>query len=94
MIAMNILWLLVAIATFFLLRGRRLVTRLLVSGAVFLLLSVASLLAILKWGEDQPLGGSVPLTKEALEQEGMTQEEWEEYKRSVTEEGTDPEDEK
>lgn len=94
MIAIHFLWLLAALVVFFMLRRLRLLTRIAISMLVFLVLSGLTMYFVLRWAGDPPPQGSVPLTKEALEQEGMTQEEWEEYKRSVTEEGTDPEDEK
>jgi hypothetical protein len=80
MIALVVVWLGVSLGIFVLLRRTRLVVRLLIAVAVFVLLAGMSLLFLTRIG-DPPPEGSVPVTQEFLQRGAVSQEEWDEYVR-------------
>lgn len=81
MIALEFLLLLASGLIFLLLRGRNLRLALALSILFFVAGTLTAVLLLHLIG-DPPPEGTVPLTREALEKEGMTKAEWEEYQRS------------
>ena len=81
MIALLVLNLLLTLGVFLILRRLRLILRVLIAGAAFVVMSIASVYLASRIGDPPPLD-SAPITNDALEKEGMSREEWEEYESS------------